>query len=115
MRSHYEDLKTRPEVRSLLSAVSQKLTEVLPDKLNLVSWQSLLYCCLVFYILHFKCFARVAVESDQNWKHLHLQNRRKKRKHRQRKKHLLKNRARRGSRRRTNVASEFIEFCRVSL
>merc|ERR1719461_763606 len=32
MRSHYEDLKTRPEVRSLLSAVSQKLTEVLPDK-----------------------------------------------------------------------------------
>jgi ribosomal protein S15P/S13E len=32
MRSHYEDLKTRPEVRSLLSAVSQKLTELLPDK-----------------------------------------------------------------------------------
>jgi len=32
MRSQYEDLKTRPEVLSMLSAVSQKLTELLPEK-----------------------------------------------------------------------------------
>merc|ERR1719493_248320 len=32
MRSQYEDLKTRPEVLSMLSAVSGKLKEVLPDK-----------------------------------------------------------------------------------
>jgi len=32
MRSQYEDLKTRPEVLSMLSAVSQKLTQLLPEK-----------------------------------------------------------------------------------